>query len=209
MSKKTVLILAPHTDDGELGCGGTISKLLREGNNVYYAAFSVCKESVPEGLPEWTLKDELSKATCRLGIPKGNVFILDFQVRHFPEKRQEILDEMIRINRKVNPDVVFVPSPHDIHQDHTVIAHEAMRAFKRICILGYELPWNNYTFNNQGFSILETADVQNKVDALACYESQKFRNYFQEEYLYGMCRAHGIQIGQQYAEVFEIIRWVF
>ena len=46
---KNVLILAPHTDDGELGCGGTIAKLIEEGSEVYYAAFSVCETSVPEG----------------------------------------------------------------------------------------------------------------------------------------------------------------
>lgn len=208
MDYKKALVLAPHTDDGELGCGGTISKMLREGVDVHYVAFSSCKESVPKGLPEWTLKDELGKATQRLGIPKDNVQILDFQVRHFPEKRQEILDTMIRISRALTPDLVLIPSPHDIHQDHATIAQEALRAFKHICILGYELPWNNYTFNNQAFSVLEEQDVRTKVAALACYESQGFRNYFQEEYLVGMCRAHGIQIGHEYAEVFETVRWV-
>ena len=204
-----ILVLAPHTDDGELGCGGTISKLIREGKSVYYVAFSTCKESVPKGLPEWTLKDELGKATHVLGIKKENVIIRDYQVRHFPEKRQEILDDMIIIGKKINPDIIFIPSPHDIHQDHATVAQEAMRAFKHICILGYELPWNNYTFNNQTFSLIEEQDVKCKVNALSCYESQKERNYFQKEYLYGICRAHGVQIGHPYAEVFETVRWVF
>ena len=204
-----ILVLAPHTDDGELGCGGTISKLIREGKSVYYVAFSTCKESVPKGLPEWTLKDELGKATHVLGIKKENVIIRDYQVRHFPEKRQEILDDMIIIGKKINPDIIFIPSPHDIHQDHATVAQEAMRAFKHICILGYELPWNNYTFNNQTFSLIEEQDVKCKVNALSCYESQKERNYFQKEYLYGICRAHGVQISHPYAEVFEKVRWVF
>lgn len=204
-----VLVLAPHTDDGELGCGGTISKLLRTGNEVYYVAFSTCRESVPNGYRENILKEELSKATSLLGIQSKNLRILDYKVRHFPEARQEILDDMIAIGKEINPTLVFIPSPHDIHQDHSTIAQEAMRAFKKTCLLGYELPWNNYTFNNQTFSVLEELDVQNKVKALGCYESQSFRNYFQEEYLLGMCRAHGIQIGHEYAEVFETVRWVF
>lgn len=204
-----MLVLAPHTDDGELGCGGTISKLLRTGNEVYYVAFSTCRESVPNGYRENILKEELSKATSLLGIQSKNLRILDYKVRHFPEARQEILDDMIAIGKEINPTLVFIPSPHDIHQDHSTIAQEAMRAFKKTCLLGYELPWNNYTFNNQTFSVLEELDVQNKVKALGCYESQSFRNYFQEEYLLGMCRAHGIQIGHEYAEVFETVRWVF
>jgi len=206
---RTILVLAPHTDDGELGCGGTISKLLRKGDDVHYVAFSTCRESVPNGYRETILKEELSKATLSLGIKSDNLRVLDYQVRHFPEMRQEILDDMIIIGRELNPDLVFIPSPHDIHQDHSTIAQEAMRAFKKTCLLGYELPWNNYTFNNQAFSVLDEIDVKNKVKALGCYESQGFRNYFQEEYLFGMCRAHGIQIGQEYAEVFETVRWVF
>ena len=42
-----ILVLAPHTDDGELGCGGTISKFVKEGKNIYYVAFSTAEESVP------------------------------------------------------------------------------------------------------------------------------------------------------------------
>ena len=206
---RIILVLAPHTDDGELGCGGTISKLLREGNEVHYVAFSTCRESVPNGFRESVLKEELSKATLSLGIRPENLRVLDYQVRRFPEMRQAILDDMIVIGREISPDLVFIPSPHDIHQDHSTIAQEAMRAFKKTCILGYELPWNNYTFNNQTFCVLEECDVKNKINALGCYESQRFRNYFQEEYLMGMCRAHGIQIGQEFAEVFETVRWVF
>lgn len=206
---KNVLILAPHTDDGELGCGGTVSKLLNNGSDVFYVAFSTCEESVPNGFRKTILKDELYEATKSLGIKEKNVTVLDYKVRHFPEMRQEILDDMIRIGNSIRPDLVFIPSPHDIHQDHSTIAQEAMRAFKRTSILGYELPWNNYTFNNQTFSILDKNNVIAKINALACYESQSNRNYFQEEYLFGMCRAHGVQVGQEYAEVFETIRWVF
>lgn len=206
--KNRVLVLAPHTDDGELGCGGTISKFIREGREIYYVAFSTCEESVPYGLPKDTLKNELLNATKVLGIKEQNVYILDYRVRRFPENRQSVLDDMIKINKEVKPDLVFIPSAHDIHQDHSTIAQEAMRAYKHCSILGYELPWNNYTFNNQAFSVLGEDDVEHKVAALSCYESQKNRNYFQKDYLFGMCRAHGIQIGCEYAEVFETVRWV-
>jgi LmbE family N-acetylglucosaminyl deacetylase len=49
---KNVLVLAPHTDDGELGAGGTIAKLIENGANVYYAAFSTAEASVPDGMPK-------------------------------------------------------------------------------------------------------------------------------------------------------------
>ena len=65
MDFKNVLVLAPHTDDGELGAGGTISRLLRSGAKVSYAAFSTAEESVPEGLPKDILKTEVKNATQR------------------------------------------------------------------------------------------------------------------------------------------------
>ena len=55
---KNVYVLAPHTDDGELGAGGTIAKLLELGANIYYFAFSTAAESVPEGMPRNILKTE-------------------------------------------------------------------------------------------------------------------------------------------------------
>lgn len=126
-----VLILAPHTDDGELGCGGAIAKYLEEGNNVYYVAFSSCQDSIPEGYPKDILKHELNKAMSCLGVERDHVRILDYPVRRFGEFRQNILDDMIKLNREINPSMVFSTSPRDIHQDHYVIAKEAMRALKK------------------------------------------------------------------------------
>ena len=63
-----ILVLAPHTDDGEFGCGGSIAKHIQSGDEVYYIAFSSCEESVSEGMPKDILVKELYKATSVLGI---------------------------------------------------------------------------------------------------------------------------------------------
>jgi LmbE family N-acetylglucosaminyl deacetylase len=62
-NKKRVLVLAPHTDDGEFGCGGTISKMISEGHDVYYAAFSACQQSVLPQFPSDILITEVKAAT--------------------------------------------------------------------------------------------------------------------------------------------------
>ena len=208
MSAKTFLVLAPHTDDGELGCGATISKLIRNGANVYYVAFSSCRDSLSaEDEPDCLIK-EMRMATGVLGIPPENVDCLDFQVRRFEDHRQQILDSMIDLNRTLRPDVVFSPSVHDIHQDHITIANECLRAFKEKTILQYEVPWNNYTFDNQLFSCVEETDVQKKVDAVKCYYSQRGRDYAKEDFLRGLLITHGVQVGHRFAEVFEIPRLI-
>ena len=205
---KKVLVLAPHTDDGELGCGATLSKLIRNGAEIHYVAFSACEESVSPELPSNILRIELMNAMDILGVDKEKVKIFNFKVRNFISDRQKILDTMIELNREIKPDLVFMPSCNDVHQDHRIIAEEGLRAFKHKSILCYEVPWNNYTFNNQAFSVIEEYDLEQKICAIDCYKSQKKRPYAQKEYIKALLLAHGVQCGAEYAEVFEIPRWI-
>ncbi len=203
-----ILVLAPHTDDGELGCGGSIAKYLEEGKNVYYAAFSTAKESLPEELPDNTLEKEVKEATKRLGIPEENLIIFGFQVRKLNYERQNVLEELVKLKKDILPGMVFMPSPNDLHQDHFTIATECMRAFKETSILAYELPWNNITFNTQAFVTLEERHVEKKVYALDAYNSQKKRSYLNKEFIYSWARTRGVQIKTNFAETFEVIRWI-
>lgn len=84
MSNESVLVLAPHTDDGELGCGGTINRFIEEGIEVYYAAFSTCRSSLPPEMEPDTLEKEVKAATKILGLKDPNLLLYDFDVRHFP-----------------------------------------------------------------------------------------------------------------------------
>jgi LmbE family N-acetylglucosaminyl deacetylase len=203
-----VLVLAPHIDDGELGCGGTISRFLDEGVNVFYAAFSTAEKSVPQGFPPDTLKKELSMAMGVLGIGSSNTIVHGFEVRRFSNSRQDVLDVLVDLGRTIRPNLVFMPSPNDLHQDHQVVAAEATRAFKTITLLGYEMPWNNISFNTVCFVPLDEKDIEKKVAALNCYVTQKHRTYLNPEFIRSLAIARGTQIGRRFAESFEVIRWV-
>lgn len=205
---KKVLVLAPHTDDGELGCGGTIARFISEGKEVYYAAFSACEQSVLPQFPKDILITEVKAATKILGIKKENLFLFKYDVRTFNYHRQEILDDIIRIKNMVKPDLIFIPSLDDVHQDHATIANEAVRAFKFTNILCYELPWNNFSFKTTAFTFLNDKHVETKIKALKQYKSQAHRPYANSEFLKSMARVRGVQVGTKYAEVFEIIRLV-
>jgi LmbE family N-acetylglucosaminyl deacetylase len=105
-------------------------------------------------------------------------------------------------------DCVFLPSTFDIHQDHIVVAKEAIRAFKFTTLLGYELPWNNLKSEMNYFNILDSDYVELKLEALAQFESQRNRFYFDRDAIKAAMRFRGLQVGANYSEAFEIIRCV-
>ncbi len=202
------LVLAPHTDDGEFGCGGTMARLVEQGVDVRYHAFSIATRSLPEGFPPDTLAREVRAATAELGIPDENLTVYDFDVRTFPDHRQEILELLVGIWEDWKPDVVFQPSLHDFHQDHQTVAQEGLRAFKRTTVLGYEIPWNNFDFAYQAYIALEERHVERKAAALAQYASQQHRRYSDPEYARSLARIHGINVNREFAEVFHVYRVV-
>ena len=204
----TVLILAPHTDDGEFGCGGTIARLTAQGDRVVYVAFSAAEDSVPDEFPKDILRQESKLATAALGIADEDCIVLDYQVRRFPENRQAILDDMIRLRNEYRPDRVFLPSSDDTHQDHATVAAEGYRAFKMTTIYGYEIPWNNPRFPTTAFFELQQEHLDRKIAALECYDSQSHRNYASAEFVRSLAITRGTQIGRRYAEAFEMLRWI-
>ena len=207
-SWRRVLVLAPHTDDGEFGCGGTMARLVEAGSEVRYVAFSIATRSLPEGFAPDSLAREVREATAELGIPAAQLTVHDFEVRTFPVRRQEILELLIALWEEWPPDAVLQPSVRDIHQDHQVVAAEGLRAFKRTTVLGYEIPWNNFNFDYQAYVALEREHVERKVSALARYASQQHRKYADAEYIRSRARTNGINVGREYAEVFEVYRVV-
>ena len=208
LSQQTILVLAPHTDDAELGCGATISKLLDLDANIFVATFSSAEASLPKNAPKDLLKKEFFHAMNTLGIAEERTFLFNYPVRKFPEHRQEILEQLIVLRRDINPGVIFLPSSYDVHQDHTVIHEEGVRAFKSRSIFAYELPWNQLSFSSQLFVTLSEQQLKHKWETLSQYKSQVElkRPYFCEEFIVGQARTRGVQIQEHYAEAFEILR---
>lgn len=207
MAFERILVLSPHTDDAEMAAGGTIARLVAEGKDLRYVALSSCEASVPEGFAPDALKVECMQAVAVLGIPPAGVILLDYPVRNFSSLRQEILEDLVALNRDFGPDLILVPSSNDLHQDHRVVHEEALRAFKTTSsILGYEHPWNNLGFTTDVFVSLEERHLVRKIESLKKYESQQSRAYFGEEYVRALAFTRGTQVGFRSAEAFELIR---
>jgi N-acetylglucosamine malate deacetylase 1 len=203
-----VLFLGPHTDDVELGSGGTLIRFLRQNCKVKIAVFSTASDSLPEGLPKDTLKKEFLMIADSLKVDR---VVFDFRVRYLNFCRQRILEELVKMNLEFKPNLVIGPSLNDYHQDHQTVATEMVRAFKRSAsIIGYELPWNHLTFSTQLFVKLSKKDIELKFRLLKNYKSQLIlnREYFSKECVFGLAKTRGVQCNAEYAESFEVLRWM-
>ena len=195
--KKKALVLSPHTDDAELGCGGTIAKLIEEGWAVHVIYFSAVRTRFPQ------LVNEAENSARILGM---SYEILDFNTRYFPRDRQDILQILHDHSRKENYNLVFTPTTTDIHQDHGVVTTEAKRIFRKCTLLGYELPWNNLDVSLNCFIPLEKRHIKKKISALECYNTQKKHPYFDKKFLESVVKMRGVQLSTPFAEGFETIK---
>jgi LmbE family N-acetylglucosaminyl deacetylase len=171
--------------------------------------FSIARESVPLEFPQDILQYEVQDAGAILGIPRENIRVMDYPVRRFPQYRQEILEDLVKLRSEIKPQLILVHASTDIHQDHNTVHNEAVRAFKRETILGYQVPWNNLKFNPQLVVALEQEHLDTKLNAIFAYKSQIHRPYSSSEFVVSWARTNGILIGSPYAETFEVIHWVF
>ena len=194
---KKILVLSPHTDDAEFGCGGSIARWIDDGNEIYCVAFS-CGNAH---------RKEFFAAMDCLHIEDAAVNV--FETRCFIKARQDILDCLISIRDDFNPDTVLIPSSGDIHQDHQVIHQEAIRAFKHCTILGYELPWNSLVTDSTMLVSITEDQLDSKLNAIACYESQAEKAYADPNFIEGLARVRGVQAGTCYAEGFEVVRQIW
>jgi LmbE family N-acetylglucosaminyl deacetylase len=198
---RRVLVLAPHTDDAELGCGGTIAKLRAEGVPVTVAV--VADAGQPDGPSTACLRAECAAA---LGVLDAQVQFGGFQARDLP--RQPVLDWLLSLRAALQPDTVLLPSSADTHQDHQVVCAEGLRAFKDCTVLGFELPWNHVTFSAHLFVTLTPEQLATKWAALCKYASQEARPYFDYGFIAGLARVRGVQVKAELAEAYEVLRWV-
>jgi len=202
-----ILCVGAHTDDIEVACGGTVSKFIEEGKEVFYTAFSFAEKSLPEGFDPNTTRKESIQAAVTMGVDVDNVIMFDYEVRTFPSIRQDILEDLIKLRNDINPDLVLAHSSYDTHQDHNTIYNEVFRAFKQSAsIFGYESSKNNRNFSMDLYISLSDINMNTKIKATECYKSQIIKSGSSFDMLYSWAKFRGAQAGTKYAECFEVIR---
>ncbi len=130
----------------------------------------------------------------------------EFETRRFPHFRQEILEYMIQLNRSFKPEMVFVHTHSDNHQDHGTVTEEALRAFKGVTVLGFDVLRSSYGFFPNFLVEVTAQDMECKVQALAEYKTYAAKYYFDPSITRATLIRHGAICERPFAEGFDILR---
>jgi len=200
---KKILALAPHFDDIELGCFATLHKLSSD-NEIYYVGFSYSTYAKNKKL----IDESVTRSVNMLSLTPEHLQKFNYDPRDFDRSRNDILQNLYDLNKKIRPDLVIIPASSDIHQAHQVLHKEAVRIFKKASLWGYEMPWNNYTFNPHIFVPISPISLKQKLKATSSFPSHGKSSFMENGILKDLASLRGKQIGRQYAESFELIRQI-
>jgi N-acetylglucosamine malate deacetylase 1 len=200
---KRVLFLGAHPDDIELGCGALLHHIVRH-TDVLCVTLSDNQKN-PD-LPN--VVHEHFESMAVLGVPKEKITLGPFTTRVFHESRQEILEYFLKLRREFHPDLIFVHSKQDVHQDHLTMTDEALRAFRGVTVLGFDVVRSSYGFFPHFLVEVTEEDVNKKIEALSKYETYRDRYYFNSELTRSIMVRHGALAERRFAEGFDILRIV-
>ncbi|HOG79869.1 MAG TPA: PIG-L family deacetylase [Anaerolineaceae bacterium] len=198
-----VCFIGAHPDDIEIGAGALIAQIASKTELLCVTLSDNQKNPALKNLVE-----EHYRSMDVLGVPRQKVVLGQFETRRFPHARQEILEYLIDLNRQFRPDIVFVHTKADIHQDHGTVTEEALRAFRGTTVLGFDVIRSSYGFFPNFLVEVSAEDVEKKIAALSEYRTYDSRYYFNPEITRATLIRHGALAERPYAEGFDILRIV-
>ncbi len=200
---KKVLFLGAHPDDIELGCGALLHHIVKQTN-----VLCVTLSDNQKNPDLQNVKNEHFESMAVLGVAQENIVLGPFTTRVFPDSRQEILEYFLKLRKDFQPDLIFVHSKQDVHQDHNTMTDEALRAFRGITVLGFDVVRSSYGFFPHFLVEVTEEDVNKKIESLSCYETYRDRYYFNSELTRSLMVRHGALAERSFAEGFDILRIV-
>lgn len=193
VSEMKYLFIGAHTDDCELACGGTMAKLVEQGNKVLHIPVSICGRQ--------DLADEAYDSSKVLGV---EIWALNFTVRKIHDDAQALADYFHTFRNSW--DVVFTHSIDDKHPDHRTVSEECRRIFNGNLIT-FISPWNGNE-NTNYYVEISPEHLEKKIAALSCYKSQAHRTYMNPDFIRAQAIYNGIKCGKQYAEGFTLVKGI-
>ena len=222
---KTVLVVAPHADDEVLGCGGVIAKHSYEGDSVHVVVMTNASVGAPELFSVedvLAIREEAIKSHDKLGVK--NTIFLDFPAPNLTNaKHYQISLTLGDLLKKLNPQIVYLPHPSDLHTDHKVVYQTSLVALRPFAaktvreIYCYETLSETEWATYQGISHFKpnvyvdiTEYIERKLDAMSCYASQlkDFPHPRSLKALKALSELRGSVINRNNAEAFELVRLI-
>lgn len=200
---KKVIFIGAHPDDIELGCGALIANIQPKTDVHCITLSDNQKNPLLKNLVE-----EHYNSMSILGLDHDHVILGEFETRRFPEQRQAILEFMLSIRKQLQPDMVFVHTSADLHQDHGTITQEALRAFRGISVFGYDVIRSSHGFFPTFLLEVQPQDVEKKIQSLAAYKTYQDKYYFNPELTRSILIRNGAICERPYAEGFDMMRLV-
>jgi LmbE family N-acetylglucosaminyl deacetylase len=195
---KNILLLGAHADDIEIGCGGTVLKLLSEHKDlhVFWVVFSA------EGKRRGEARSSARKFLQ--GASHSKIAVKQFENRFFPSQRGEIKRYFEILKHSFVPDIVFTHYREDRHQDHRVLSDLSWNTFRNHLILEYEIPKYDGDMGIPNLFVpLKKALSCKKVNYLSeFFETQKSKHWFSEDTFLALMRLRGVECASKYAEAF-------
>jgi LmbE family N-acetylglucosaminyl deacetylase len=194
----SILCFGSHSDDIEIGCGGTILKLLEEYSlaHVYWVVLS--SDQVREKEARGSADLFLAKATSK------TVVIKDFRNGFFPYIGKALKEFLEQLKSEVSPDLILTHYRNDLHQDHRVVSELTWNTFRNHLILEYEIPKFDGDLGTPNVFIpLDEGIAQKKAAFVVdCFKSQQDKHWFDKETFLALMRLRGIESCCRYAEAF-------
>lgn len=186
-----VLCLGAHADDIEIGCGGTLLQLVRQGAEVHWAVFSGNAARQEEA------RQSARRFLGRSGLRR--LMLMEFRDGFFPAQFAEIKEAGEEIAAQIRPDLVLTHFRHDRHQDHRILSDLAWNTFRRQVVLEYEVAkWDGDLSQPNAFVPLSHAMARRKVQYLMeIFATQRARDWFDEETFFGLLRLRGVECRAQ------------
>ncbi len=200
---RKILFIGAHPDDIELGCGALIAHIADTTEVMCVTLSDNQKNPLLSDLVE-----EHYRSMETLGVPRDHVVLGAFETRRFPHARQEILEFLIQLKNSFHPEIVFVHTKADIHQDHGTVTQEGLRAFRGTTVLGFDVIRSSYGFFPSFLVEVSEADVDRKVAALRQYTTYADKYYFKEAVTRATLIRNGALAERPFAEGFDILRIV-
>ena len=198
---RRVFFIGAHPDDIEIGAGALIAHIVEQAD-VLCITLSDNQQN-----PALTkVVEEHHRSMAVLGVPAQNVIVGKFETRRFPHFRQEILEYLIELKNRYQPEIVFTHTRADIHQDHAAATEECLRAFRGTTVLGFDVLRSSYGFFPNFLVEVTEKDVEAKVNALAEYKTYSSKYYFDPAITRATLIRHGALAERPYAEGFDILR---